>query len=729
MRSLFLHWLTAGLLAIGLCPSVVAQRRAAWCATDQHTAALQATFHDPALEAQRAAAEDLSARMQADDALARTLRPNALKIVPMVIHVVTPCGATSISKQQILNGFRVMKQDWLRTNPDTAATRGVFQPYASSLDIEFRLAQLDPQGNPTDGINRVTSVAQSTADGFDPVKVEVPAWPNYFNIWLVPSIDGGAGGGTILGYGQFPGTGPWDTWGFVMRADCWTGAWGPNDRTASHEVGHCFNLYHTFQGSCGSSCTGSGDRVCDTPPMATATQGCDFGQNSCSNDGGTGSPFTTNVVDPIENYMSYDDCQNMFTVGQKVRVDAAMQSIAYLQNLASPANQLATGIADGQVIGTPAPIAYMATCQLNLTGAPYLVCQGRPVDFIDASFGTTIVSRQWTFTNATPATSSLANPTVVFNAPGLQTVTLVAIGAGGVSSAPLTLQVQVLPGGQLVAPFQESFEGAGVDTVFRITSTSTVTGVRRWSLVTPATVPGLVASDGQTAFQLQNGNIPTGTVTTLTSPSFDTRGLAPNSQARLKFDLAYSRRNGASADELSIFFSTDCGRSWVRKYRKTSAALSTTGTQMLQNFTPTSAGQWRTDSITIANQYLNQPGVLIKFEGTSQGSGNNLYLDNLRISAPLLGVSAELAAAGVTLTPNPLTNETALRLSLSQPTRVAVRVSDVLGRVVLTDGEQRLGAGEHELLLGQRLGFVRAGIYVVTATLDGQPYTQKLLVR
>ncbi|MBC7446618.1 MAG: PKD domain-containing protein [Hymenobacteraceae bacterium] len=487
MRSLLRYGLWASALTLGALSPAYAQQRvqqrgSQWCATDAHTAALRATFHDPVMEAQRAAAEVLAARMQADDVLARAMSSATGHIVPTVIHVLTPCGGTTVTKQQILNGFQVMQQDWLRRNPDTTATRSVFKPYAASLDIEFRLAQLDPRGNATDGIHRVTTSAKSTADGPDPVKDVAPYWPKCFNIWLVPNIGGDAGGGTILGYGQFPGTGPWSTWGFVMRTDTWTGAFGANNRTASHEVGHCFNLFHSFTdgGGCGSSnCTASGDGVCDTPPHASATQGCSRSQNTCANDVGPGSPYTTNVVDQIENYMSYDDCQNMFSRGQKARVDAAFQNIPYLRDLASPANQLATGVADGQVVPSPAPIAYVSTCQLSQLGGTYVACQGQPVTFADVSYGAPIVSRRWTFSNASPATDSSTTPTVVFTAAGRQTVTLVVTGRGGVVSAPLTLEVRVLPGGTLVAPFQESFEVAGVDTIFQVGSSNSNAAIRR----------------------------------------------------------------------------------------------------------------------------------------------------------------------------------------------------------------------------------------------------------
>ena len=728
---------------LGTSVSVSAQSGNRWCTTDEHNAELARTFHDPALAAQRATADALAERLQNDDVFARQFyarqaaatpatlgRPAvASRIVPVVVHVITRCGQATLTEAQVQIGLNKVNADFSFTNADAGTTVPVFVPYAANSDIEFRLAKIDPQGNAFSGIHRVSTPATNAVDPRDDIKTIVPSWNGYFNFWIVDAISAGPGsipGGTILGYAQFPGTGPWSKWGLVMRADDWFTPPPISDgRTATHELGHCFNLYHTFQGGCGSSCAASGDQVCDTPPTVNPTYGCNRSQNTCSNDMSGPSPFTTNVVDQIQNHMSYDNCHTLFTLGQKARMDAAIASFSYIRNLISPANLTRTGVATGQVPAPPVLTPYFTTCQFSLQNNELVACQGRPITLSDASYNTPVTGVSWTFTNATPATSTARNPTVVFNTPGLQTVTLTPSSAAG-PATPLTITVRVLPAG-LVAPVTEGFEGGNqiTDNLWRVES-SALTGTTRWKLV--GFTGNQVTTEGDTAVRVQMGSVAGGTVNTLYSPAFDTRNLAGSNPApSFAFDMSYAKRVAASADELKVSFSTDCGRTWLQ--RRTYTTTLPTVTTLQANFTPTALTQWRTENITLTAQYLNQASVMFRFEATSAASGNNLYLDNIRLNGRPLGVAAELAAAGIGLAPNPLTAETGLHFSLTRATRVAVRVLDVLGRPVLTDAARTLAPGDHELPLAARLQAAAPGVYVVLLELDGRAYSQKLLIQ
>ncbi|MFA6261635.1 MAG: M43 family zinc metalloprotease [Bacteroidia bacterium] len=291
------------------------------CATDELYR--EAIVRDPSLLKKEDDANALI-RQQMNSLLMH--KSATVRYVPVVFHIIHNNGFENISQAQIMDQLRILNEDYRKI----AGTPGFStNPLAADVEVEFRLAQYDPSGKKHDGINRIYNPGMYQ-DASDAVK-SLSFWNSqkYLNIWVVSTINMIGGTGTILGYAQFPwmmGSSP-NTDGIVIRADQ-VGKIGFGDisqmgRTLTHEIGHWLGLYHTFQGGCvggtSATCASQGDLVCDTPPVSAASFGCQTGKNSCTND-------VPDSIDLIRDYMDYSDgsCMNMFTLGQKARIQGSM---------------------------------------------------------------------------------------------------------------------------------------------------------------------------------------------------------------------------------------------------------------------------------------------------------------------------------------------------------------------------------------------------------------------
>ena len=266
---------------------------------------------------------------------------NGIVNIPVVFHVIHD-GDDIGSNENIATSFLhaqidQLNDDFRRTNSDAGNTPLEFKDEAADTRIEFCLAQIDPRGDPTSGIERIdissleeVSLNDCWTTAYINSNIKVPTvWDSesYLNIWVVEKIEqeSTSSGSSdcftgILGYAQFPG-GNANTDGVVVMfntvgsiADPFPGGAPFNlGRTATHEVGHWLDLEHIW-GNDGTACTGS-DLVADTPNQAGFNFGCpSHPQNTCGSN------------DMFMNYMDYsdDDCFNMFTQGQADRMHAAI---------------------------------------------------------------------------------------------------------------------------------------------------------------------------------------------------------------------------------------------------------------------------------------------------------------------------------------------------------------------------------------------------------------------
>lgn len=265
---------------------------------------------------------------------------NGIIYIPVVVHVIHNGDAygtnENITDAQVQSQITVMTQDYRKM----VGTPGYnTNAVGADTQIEFVLAKVDPNGNPTNGIDRVNlcEPSWSTTD-IDGVVKPTTIWDptQYMNMWSVNFTDT-----TLLGYAQFPDAsglgglnasgGAADTdgvvagYGFFGSSDLATGNFqAPFDkgRTMTHEVGHFLGLRHIWgdSASCTVNATDSNKDFCpDTPAASAANFGCVTGTNSCPAAAGN---------DMIENYMDYTDdtCMNIFTANQKARIATVMNN-------------------------------------------------------------------------------------------------------------------------------------------------------------------------------------------------------------------------------------------------------------------------------------------------------------------------------------------------------------------------------------------------------------------
>ena len=257
--------------------------------------------------------------------------------IPIVVHVVHLGEAigveTNISDEQILSMVDNLNHRFRGDINALTSLTDVYDENELSLvldsKIQFCLVSRDPDNNPTDGILRHNgsgltyngeSYAQDGISGGGPsgegvdqafLKTTLGCWDTskYFNLWIVSEINGNGGNNGTQGFSYLGPTGN----------NCWYGpvclynvvgttgtlkAGRDLNATMTHEIGHAFGLYHTFNGGCQSTstCT-NGDFIADTPSTNT-----NFGCSSNSD--------CPDAI--VENYMDYtsQDCKTSFTQNQ-----------------------------------------------------------------------------------------------------------------------------------------------------------------------------------------------------------------------------------------------------------------------------------------------------------------------------------------------------------------------------------------------------------------------------
>lgn len=639
------------------------------------------------------------------------------RIIPVVFHILHNGGSENITKAQVLDQVKIMNEDFRRLNPDAVNTPEAFDSVAADCNIQFVLANLDPDGNCTDGIVRVKTVRTYDASNQNGAK-QISYWnrDKYLNVWVVNSIGNLSDLGMVLGYAQFPLGGPTATDGIVIRSN-YIGsigtANGREGRTTTHEIGHWLGLRHIWGDSeCGT------DLIRDTPVHKEANFGCYTWPkfNDCQ-EGDTvrGEMFM--------NYMDYtdDDCTNMFTKGQKEVMDFTLEGpidsvpglFGFRERLWITDNLIATGVLNNPPIACEPKADFFSNRQF--------VCEGTSVSFTDNSFNGSVSSREWTFEGGNNTSSTTANPTITYTQPGKYDVALEVTNPQGTSTVSKDdyIIVSSNTADDSNIYYFESFEKEEWfnDKWFVFNEDNSNF---KWNRIIGA------ASDMFHSAYVNNfGNIK-GAVEELITPSYNLSAL--QAPVTLRFKYSGAATDTGSADVLKVYYSINCGQTWTIRSTISGPALANAGLYS-GAYLPPNVNFWTEQEVTIPSNVSNKDNVRFKFEFTSGGvSTNNFYIDQINISN-VSSVDENLTdVIGLNLFPNPLgDNAATLNFSLPKQAMVTVDVMDVLGRNVANVYNGQLSAGKQNMTIGRET-FGAEGVYFIRFTVNGQQAIKKLIV-
>lgn len=329
--------------------------------------------------------------------------------IPVVFHVVYNTAAQNISDAKCIAQLNQLNLDYSKMNSDAGNVPAAFAGLAANTQIQFCLAQRDPNGLATTGIIHKSTTTTSFSSNDNVKKNNTggdAAWDatKYLNIWTCNL------GGGLLGYAQFPG-GNLTTDGVVVLYSSVGSMLSPGTaapyhygRTATHEVGHWLNLRHIWGDE--SQCNAD-DLVGDTPQQKAENYGCpSYPQTTQSG----GRCSTNDPSSMFMNYMDYTDdaCMNMFSNGQASRMQAlftssgARFSITTSLGCTPPSGQTCntvTGLTSSSVTSSTATLSWTAAA-----GATSYNIQYRIV-------GTTV----WTSTTSTSTSKAISGLTASSN--------------------------------------------------------------------------------------------------------------------------------------------------------------------------------------------------------------------------------------------------------------------------------------------------------------------------
>jgi hypothetical protein len=607
------------------------------------------------LEALLKADPSLKARMQADEERlnqetvrriqarnSNNAKLDAIVTIPVVVHILLS-DPSIITDADVNWQINKLNEDFGGTNADKV-NAGVFASSFGQSQIRFCLAQQDQNGNPTNGIERISTAVTWNQNTSDFLKKKsncgADSWdPNrYFNIWVARATDG------TLGIATFPNTNLPENQGIVLALSgfgnnpAYVSASFNLGRTAVHEAGHYFYLRHIWGdgGGCQSdfpSVAGLTDFIDDTPAQSNFTSGCPTGTQAT---GCTGFPNPPGKM--YQNYMDYtaDACYCMFTLNQVARMEAALTTFrASLLNSnactppAAVANDAAlaailspaTGTCGGGSSSFCSPVVTPGVMIKNYGSANLTSLQIKAQVDNGAA-----VTYNWTG-NLAPLATATVNITAITAASGNHDLKIYVSSPNGAADGrntndTLTTSFAILS--PVTGPIVEGFESTAFPPTgwtLQNLNTSSIT----WERTTTARKSGNAAARIR-FFDYSGSN---GHQDLLLSPVLNIAGA---DSVIFSFERAY-RVYGITptyADSLAVVISFNCGETFTEVWKRGGVDLATTAGTITSAYIPVAA-DWLSTRINLKPFLGNATSAIVGFR-TVNRYGNNLYIDDVNIN-------------------------------------------------------------------------------------------------
>jgi len=649
-------------------------------------------------------------------------------IIPVVFHIIHEYGNENISDAQVYDELEVLNREFNSADPDSVDVVAEFAGLIGNAHMTFKLAALDPYGNCTNGIEHIYSHESRVGDAYS----KLNQWnrAKYLNIWVTKIVGQPGAAAYALKPASTDGSGFWMDG--IVSNHTYVGSIGTGspfvESTLSHEIGHYFNLSHTWGNTNDPGVACGDDGVSDTPETAGWTS-CPLGSSDNCN---------TGIQENLQNYMEYAYCDRHFTPGQVEFMHNALEGIAGQRNILwQDSTLIATGVKDLNLPQVPTNDINNLTVPLCVPVADFnadkkAVCVGTSVQFSDESWNAVVASRTWTFEGGTPATSTSANPVVSWADYGWKKVTLVVTNDAGSDTKTEQSYLYVSPDwADYTGPVNFNMESN--NHLFLVQNIED-----NYGKFAPKSGVGM---DGSTAFKLQTYKNTTGadaytndwfyngrlglSTDNLITPSVDLRN---TSSITVSFDYAYATNATQTADiteVLKVYSSRDCGQTWSTRATITGNELVTAGYASNSDFNPTSNTMYVNKSFSYPATSQDNT-TRFKFEFVASDVSSNLFIDNININGTLGLNSTTISDLELVVYPNPTQGE-AINVSYTaseEPTTFTLR--DVQGKVIATQTIETTNASVTEKLNNTQN--LPAACYFLEVTTGDYSTTKKVVV-